>query len=80
MPVMDGLAATRAIRSLSSRAAAVPIIALTANAVEEERQWCLEAGMDGYLAKPIDRAALDRTMRRWTLDASQREAADLVSR
>jgi signal transduction histidine kinase/CheY-like chemotaxis protein/ligand-binding sensor domain-containing protein len=66
MPVMDGLAATHAIRNLASAVSSVPIIALTANAIEAERQRCLAAGMDDYLAKPIDRAALDQTLRRWT--------------
>nr|WP_279354793.1 response regulator [Eubacterium sp. 1001713B170207_170306_E7] len=55
MPVMDGLAATKAIREMDrSDARAVPIIAMTANAFEEDRRQALSAGMDGYLVKPID--------------------------
>ena len=55
MPVMDGYEASRAIRSLENRElAGIPIIAMTANAFEEDRKAALEAGMDGHLAKPLD--------------------------
>lgn len=53
MPVMDGLAATRAIRALSGAAASVPVIGLTASAANEDREACHEAGMDGFATKPI---------------------------
>ena len=52
MPVMDGLTATRAIRALPEMAE-LPIIAVTAHALKEERHRCLEAGMSGYLSKPF---------------------------
>jgi CheY-like chemotaxis protein len=60
MPGSDGLAATRRIRALEADhgAARTPIIALTANALEEDRQACLAAGMDGFLTKPLDRERL----------------------
>ncbi|EPR43364.1 signal transduction histidine kinase with CheB and CheR activity [Desulfovibrio sp. X2] len=64
MPVMDGVAATRAIRSLPAHnpKSAVPIIALTAYAMSGDREKFLEAGMDGYLAKPVDYDALSSAL------------------
>jgi PAS domain S-box-containing protein len=60
MPGSDGIAATRRIRTLETErgAARTPVIALTANALEEDRQACLAAGMDGFLTKPLDRERL----------------------
>jgi CheY-like chemotaxis protein len=56
MPGMSGLEATRAIRAAGTR---TPVVALTANAFEDDRRACLEAGMNDFLAKPLDPAALD---------------------
>ena len=55
MPIMDGYQAARMIRSLSDRKKAeVPIVAVTANAFEEDRKLALESGMNGHIAKPYD--------------------------
>ena len=55
MPVMDGYADARAIRALpDAKQASVPIIAVTANAFEEDKQAALDAGMNGHIPKPID--------------------------
>ena len=59
MPTMNGYDATRAIRELSSAGKAqVPILAMTANAFEEDKKNAAEAGMNGHLAKPIDQKQL----------------------
>jgi PAS domain S-box-containing protein len=66
MPELDGLEATRVIRQREreQKSARRPIIALTANAMTGDAQKCLEAGMDGYLAKPINMEMLEREIRR----------------
>jgi len=63
MPVMDGVTATREIRRLG--AAALPIIAMTANAMQADKDRCLEAGMNDHLAKPIDPDEMFATLLRW---------------
>ena len=70
MPVMDGLAATRAIRALERPdARTVPIVALTANAFEENVQQCLQAGMNAHLSKPVDVDRLQETLGRLLAEA-----------
>jgi CheY-like chemotaxis protein/HPt (histidine-containing phosphotransfer) domain-containing protein len=64
MPVMDGLEATRRIRA-SESGQRVPIIAMTANAMESDRERCLEAGMDDYLSKPIKAQELQAMLQRF---------------
>jgi signal transduction histidine kinase/ActR/RegA family two-component response regulator len=64
MPVMDGLEATRLIRGQVS-ATQLPIIAMTAHAMEDERLSCLAAGMNDHLTKPVDPRALARTLEHW---------------
>ncbi|HSV28030.1 MAG TPA: ATP-binding protein [Candidatus Omnitrophota bacterium] len=58
MPHLDGLGATQRIRALPGPAAAIPIVAMTANALKGDSERCLEAGMDGYVAKPVVPAPL----------------------
>ena len=65
MPVMDGYAATALLRQ--QLGLAVPIVALTANAIKGEREKCLEAGMDDYLTKPFREDGLLRKVSRWVL-------------
>jgi CheY-like chemotaxis protein len=77
MPVMDGYEASRAIRALKTGARAVPIIALTANALEGDRERCLAAGMDDYLTKPLKRERLRTALEQW-LPLTQREATTLL--
>ncbi|MBS3936862.1 MAG: response regulator, partial [Sulfuritalea sp.] len=64
MPVLNGIDAAKAIRADSSNRA-TPILAMTANVFEEDRQACLEAGMDDHLPKPIDPDVLFATLLRW---------------
>jgi len=63
MPVMDGFEATKLIRRREDRWAGVPIIALTASALESDRTRCLRAGMDGVVTKPLKLEALDAALR-----------------
>jgi CheY-like chemotaxis protein/HPt (histidine-containing phosphotransfer) domain-containing protein len=66
MPVMDGYEATAAIRRLPpGQGATVPIVALTANAMQGDEQRCLDAGMNGFLAKPYTLAMLHEALARW---------------
>ena len=62
MPEMDGYAATRLIRAAEGNGAHIPIIALTAYAMKEDREKCLQAGLDSYISKPIQTAALDAAL------------------
>ncbi|MCX8477138.1 MAG: ATP-binding protein [Sphingomonas sp.] len=66
MPVMDGLEATRAIRSAGLAAEALPILALTANAYADDIAACLAAGMQAHVSKPVQLADLGTAIRRWT--------------
>jgi signal transduction histidine kinase/CheY-like chemotaxis protein len=75
MPVMDGLEATRRIRaSACAGTRQLPIIALTAGAMQGEREKCLQAGMDDFIPKPIGPRALAQCLERW-LTSPQREPA-----
>ena len=65
MPEMDGLEVTRRIRCLGGANQSVPIVALTANAMQSDREACRAAGMDDFLAKPFSRDALVACLARW---------------
>ncbi len=68
MPVLDGFQATRMIRAQEQGSERrIPIVAMTANAMEGDRANCLEAGMDDYLAKPAKQAALLEMVERWAM-------------
>jgi Amt family ammonium transporter len=83
MPVMDGFEAARRIRAEEQGAASsarVPIIALTANAIKGDRERCLEAGMDGYVTKPIDAPTLIATIRTLVAEQSRPRLAEGVTK
>ncbi|MBK8048204.1 MAG: response regulator [Anaerolineales bacterium] len=71
MPEMDGFDATVAIRNGSANVMdpSVPIVALTADAMPENRDKCIKLGMSDYLTKPIDASALKAVLARWLTDA-----------
>jgi PAS domain S-box-containing protein len=67
MPEVDGFEATARIRSMESATSRrLPVIAVTAHAMESDRQRCLDAGMDDYVSKPIDPEKLEEAIQRWT--------------
>jgi two-component system sensor histidine kinase/response regulator len=64
MPVMDGITATTAIRR-TARLRGLPIVAVTANVMPQDRQRCMAAGMNDFLAKPIEPEQLNHVLRKW---------------
>ena len=79
MPRQDGLAATRVIRAAETAGRRVTIVALTGNAMPGDREACVAAGMDDYLAKPFSLTALRTTIDRWAGTAST-DASRLAAR
>ena len=76
MPELDGFETTRHIRAHEQQIQHLPIIAMTANAMESDRQRCLDSGMDDFLSKPVTRDHLERVLTRWleTLDKQDQAA------
>lgn len=76
MPVMDGYFCTRRIRQHEEdlQAGHTPIIAMTANAMLGDREKCLDAGMDDYMSKPLNRYILEKTLKKWDPFAQLEEA------
>ncbi|WP_189495825.1 response regulator [Algimonas arctica] len=74
MPNMDGLEATRKIRALSNVSKDLPIVALTANAFDDDRNACFDSGMNDFMTKPVSAEELSEMVVRWTTEREQRLA------
>jgi len=76
MPVMDGFSATRAIRDNNM---SIPIVALTANANQGDKEQCIDAGMNDYLTKPIYRTDLSKVVQQWANDSQSTNDASTAN-
>ena len=73
MPILDGFEATRRVRAAEGDGRRVPIIAMTAHVLRGDRERCIGAGMDDFIAKPIDLVRLGRVLARWVTDSRDTE-------
>ena len=81
MPEIDGITATKMIRALPNYKSRTPIIAMTANALQDDHVMCLDAGMNDYLAKPINRQKLETLIGKWegrVVPYSQKPSTDIA--
>ncbi len=74
MPNMDGLEATRKIRAMDNVSKGLPIIALTANAFDDDRNACFDSGMNDFMTKPVSAEELSEMVRTWTKNKAERDA------
>jgi two-component system sensor histidine kinase/response regulator len=77
MPEMNGFEATKAIRQMEDRKQHIPIIAMTAHAMKEDKERCLQTGMDDYISKPIEPQNLIHTIEKWIKST---DAQDTISK
>ncbi len=75
MPNMDGLEATRKIRALDHRSKSLPIVALTANAFDDDRNACFDSGMNDFMTKPVSTEELSEMVKTWMKNRDQRLAS-----
>ncbi len=73
MPNMDGLESTRKIRSLGGHHAKIPIVALTANAFDDDRNACFDSGMNDFMTKPVSAEELSEMVENWTKEGNEAE-------
>jgi two-component system sensor histidine kinase/response regulator len=71
MPVLDGYDATREIRRREGAGGRIPVIAMTAGAMNEDRERCLAAGMDDFISKPVTLAAVETTLAEWAVESRE---------
>ena len=72
MPIMDGYRATHTIRTENPRYKSIPIVAMTASAIQGDKEKCQQAGMDDYLAKPVKGKSLERMLVKWALEGQRK--------